>query len=58
MLHAIKCKILFGINFLDECHNEKAKESVKSKVIQYLDRAEKIKKYLENTEEVCYELTN
>ncbi|VDK22811.1 unnamed protein product [Taenia asiatica] len=38
MLHALK----YG------CHNDKSRDSIKSKVCQYLDRAEKIKKYLES----------
>ncbi|KAM7541957.1 hypothetical protein Aperf_G00000017196 [Anoplocephala perfoliata] len=39
MLHALK----YG------CHNDKSRDSIKKKVGQYLDRAEKIKKYLEST---------
>uniref|UniRef100_A0A5K3EGH7 vesicle-fusing ATPase n=1 Tax=Mesocestoides corti TaxID=53468 RepID=A0A5K3EGH7_MESCO len=50
MLHALK----YG------CHNDKSKESIKKKVMQYLDRAEKIKQYLESspaTEEAATEGT-
>ncbi|VDM16019.1 unnamed protein product [Hydatigera taeniaeformis] len=38
MLHALK----YG------CHNDKSRDSIKTKVCQYLDRAEKIKNYLES----------
>ncbi|VDL16981.1 unnamed protein product [Hymenolepis diminuta] len=39
MLHALK----YG------CHNDKSRDSIKKKVSQYLDRAEKIKSYLESS---------
>ncbi|XP_054435245.1 vacuolar protein sorting-associated protein 4A isoform X3 [Pteronotus mesoamericanus] len=39
-LHAIKY----------EAHNDKAKESIRAKCMQYLDRAEKLKDYLRNKE--------
>lgn len=32
----------------DEAHNDKAKESIRAKCMQYLDRAEKLKDYLKN----------
>lgn len=32
--------------FLDEAQGEKAKESIRAKCLQYLDRAEKLKEYL------------
>lgn len=37
-------------NFLasDEAHSDKAKESIRAKCMQYLDRAEKLKEYLKN----------
>ena len=43
--------VVFGLCnvCLDGCHNEKSKASIKKKVCQYLDRAEKIKEYLEST---------
>jgi vacuolar protein-sorting-associated protein 4 len=31
----------------DEAHGERAKDSIRAKCIQYLDRAEKLKEYLE-----------
>lgn len=34
------------ICFLDEAQGEKAKESIRAKCLQYLDRAEKLKEYL------------
>lgn len=34
--------------FLDEAHSDKAKESIRGKCMQYLDRAEKLKDYLKN----------
>lgn len=34
------------INWTDEAQSDKAKESIRAKCIQYLDRAEKLKKYL------------
>lgn len=39
-LHAIKY----------EAHSDKAKESIRAKCVQYLDRAEKLKDYLRNKE--------
>lgn len=33
---------------IDEAHSEKAKESIRAKCVQYLDRAEKLKNYLSN----------
>lgn len=35
---------------LDEAHSDKAKESIRAKCVQYLDRAEKLKDYLKNKE--------
>lgn len=34
----------------DEAHSDKAKESIRAKCMQYLDRAEKLKDYLKNKE--------
>lgn len=34
--------------FSDEAHSDKAKESIRAKCMQYLDRAEKLKDYLKN----------
>lgn len=34
----------------DEAHSDKAKESIRGKCMQYLDRAEKLKDYLKNKE--------
>lgn len=34
----------------DEAHSEKAKESIRAKCVQYLDRAEKLKEYLRSKE--------
>ena len=31
---------------LDEAHGEKSKESIRQKCVQYLERAEKLKKYI------------
>lgn len=61
-LHAIKCVSLsnpywrfrknsgftrkINISFPDEAQGEKAKESIRAKCLQYLDRAEKLKEYL------------
>lgn len=53
-LHAIKCKYiwLFFVTFInylfcpDEAQGEKAKESIRGRCLQYLDRAEKLKEYL------------
>ncbi|VDO15297.1 unnamed protein product [Rodentolepis nana] len=39
MLHALK----YG------CHNDTSRDSIKNKVKQYLDRAEKIKNYLDSS---------
>lgn len=36
--------------FADEAHSDKAKESIRAKCMQYLDRAEKLKDYLRNKE--------
>ncbi len=63
-LHAIKCTYnvirefknqqiylqfsYFMIFLPDEAQGEKAKESIRSKCLQYLDRAEKLKAYLRN----------
>jgi vacuolar protein-sorting-associated protein 4 len=33
-------------NVADEAQGERAKESIRSKCLQYLDRAEKLKEYL------------
>uniref|UniRef100_A0A5K3EEW7 Vesicle-fusing ATPase n=1 Tax=Mesocestoides corti TaxID=53468 RepID=A0A5K3EEW7_MESCO len=61
MLHALKCSVILPrLIFIDGCHNDKSKESIKKKVMQYLDRAEKIKQYLESspaTEEAATEGT-
>lgn len=35
-------------HLLDEAHSDKAKESIRGKCMQYLDRAEKLKDYLKN----------
>lgn len=59
-LHAIKCEpghrgcwgcgkgplVMAGGFCADEAHSEKAKESIRAKCMQYLDRAEKLKEYL------------
>lgn len=55
-LHAIKCKLIAwwswdynnSIEFKlpDEAQGDKAKESIRAKCLQYLDRAEKLKQYL------------
>lgn len=59
-LHAIKCEpgrrgcwgcgagplVMPGGFCADEAHSEKAKESIRAKCMQYLDRAEKLKEYL------------
>lgn len=54
-LHAIKCKYTiileyhtcnFVIYALDEAQGDKAKDSIRAKCLQYLDRAEKLKEYL------------
>lgn len=36
----------FIIVFADEAQGDKAKESIRGKCMQYLDRAEKLKEYL------------
>lgn len=36
------------INFTDETQGEKAKDSIRSRCTQYLERAEKLKDYLKN----------
>jgi vacuolar protein-sorting-associated protein 4 len=41
---------LSGSPFADEAHSDKAKESIRAKCVQYLDRAEKLKDYLRNKE--------
>lgn len=52
-LHAIKCKystfylLMFNLfHLLDEAQGDKAKESIRAKCVQYLERAEKIKDVL------------
>lgn len=54
-LHAIKCKTVsihmqrfyfLLLYILDEAQGEKAKESIRAKCVQYLERAEKIKEVL------------
>lgn len=58
-LHAIKCEFvqylllnyyidMFFVHTIatDEAQGEKAKESIRTKCLQYLDRAEKLKEYL------------
>jgi len=55
-LHALKCKFIIYIeNYLynyifivDETQGEKAKDSIRSRCTQYLERAEKLKDYLKN----------
>lgn len=39
-----------SVPFADEAHSDKAKESIRAKCMQYLDRAEKLKDYLRNKE--------
>lgn len=39
------CKWYLGFS-VDEAHSDKAKESIRAKCVQYLDRAEKLKEYL------------
>lgn len=41
--HVIKYLYSF---YLDEAQGEKAKDSIRAKCLQYLDRAEKLKEYL------------
>lgn len=36
----------------DEAHSDKAKESIRGKCMQYLDRAEKLKDYLKNKDKL------
>lgn len=41
------------INFyitLDEAQNERSKDSIRTKCVQYLERAEKLKEYLKSSE--------
>lgn len=38
------------VAFADDAHSDKAKESIRAKCAQYLDRAEKLKDYLRNKE--------
>lgn len=58
-LHAIKCTLFFSLfplciivvnavlfGFTDEAQGDKAKDSIRAKCLQYLDRAEKLKEYL------------
>jgi vacuolar protein-sorting-associated protein 4 len=54
-LHAIKCEYhlhpkhlirLISKSSSDEAQGDKAKESIRAKCLQYLDRAEKLKTYL------------
>lgn len=50
-MHAIKCMSFFKIRkwlsrLLDESHGDKQKQAIRSKVGDYLDRAEQIKKFL------------
>lgn len=40
------CKQFCAFVFIDEAQGEKAKDSIRGKCIQYLDRAEKLKEYL------------
>lgn len=53
-LHAIKCELrIMIVNMVpmslfisDEAQGDKAKDSIRAKCLQYLDRAEKLKTYL------------
>lgn len=57
-LHAIKCKFelnlaisnrfiyLKQLAFKDEAHSDKAKQSIREKCTQYLERAEKLKQFI------------
>jgi len=36
----------YTVFHLDEAQNERSKESIRSKCIQYLDRAEKLKQFI------------
>lgn len=63
-LHALKCEynilyhiIIYSVEnnwcysmlyFTDETQGEKAKDSIRSRCTQYLERAEKLKEYLKN----------
>ena len=40
----------FHHELLDEAHSDKAKESIRAKCIQYLERAEKLKEHVKNKE--------
>ena len=44
-------KTLEYLLFLDEAQGEKQKETIRSKCITYLDRAEQIKKYLKDAKD-------
>ena len=47
---AFKCIFnKFNDFFIDEVPNDKAKESIRAKCVQYLDRAEKLKEYIEKS---------
>ena len=35
-------------SFADEAHSDKAKESIRAKCVQYLERAEKLKEHVKN----------
>jgi len=37
-----------SLNISDEAQGERAKDSIRTKCLQYLDRAEKLKEYLKN----------
>lgn len=37
---------IFWLSFSDEAHGEKSKESIRSKCVEYLERAEKLKQYV------------
>lgn len=39
-----------AVPLADDAHSDKAKESIRAKCAQYLDRAEKLKDYLRNKE--------
>lgn len=43
---AVELRWLFHLLTTDEAQGEKAKESIRAKCLQYLDRAEKLKEYL------------
>ena len=40
------CVGVYSLFFLDEIHGDKAKESVRSRIKSYLDRAEQLKEHL------------